>query len=287
MCFDWFKPKPLYPVTSVGKGVMLFDYPDWDKQLDYAKMMGAGRIRMYITQNNYNKDRFKAFFARCRSYNIAPLVLVSNTSNHYSTPRLAGEVASNHANQDNVYLFEIENEPNGEIVPGNTIEPKDYYDIYVRSFDAIRKCRQDTHIFPAGLIGSEKSDIPCTKYVNKLKALGIDKYINDSIRTSGWNFHFYKEMWDKYAKNIVQTVRRSAADRVWVTEYGCPIGDGYENQKKWYDKAIVLCKQYGIEQAFYYALAHGGNPQNPNEDYSLLVGATLSPTAMYHYTASH
>ena len=281
LCPDDNDSGGLYPIGSTQIGVQLFLYPDNLRQLDFAAQLPINRVRTWITEKNYNQIILSRFLNKAKKLNIAVLVCLWNEDDPFRTYELAETIARNHANANDLYLFSIGNEPNGEIRPGNMIVPENYFTIYKRCFEIIRKHRQDTHIFPAGLIASEKADIACSYYINRLKAMGIEKYIKDPIRQSGWNFHSYMENLDDLER-YVRMVRKGPEDRVWLTETGCPISKGFSTQRYWYTEANRLCKELGVENFYWYGLKWAGNPQNAEEDYSLLK-EDFTPTEMFDY----
>ena len=271
----------LYPIDSVQFGVQLFAYPDWNQQFNIAAQLPINRIRTWITEKNYNQEMLTKFLYKAKSLNISVLLCLWNEDDPYLTYQLAEQIAQNHAYQQDLYLYSIGNEVNDHAT-NSFMPPENYFTVYKRCFEVIRQNREDTHIFPAGLICSEKADLPCSYYINRLKDLGIEKYIKDPIRQSGWNFHAYMNAIDDLDR-YVGMVRHSHDDVIWLTESGCSIGYGYPEQKDWFNRTVAKCKELGLEQMFHYGLAYSGNPALPGEDFSLLEVPELSPRPMFDY----
>jgi len=271
----------LYPIDSVQLGVQLFAYPDWAHQFNKAAQLPINRIRTWITEKNYNQEMLTKFLYKAKSLNISVLLCLWNEDDPYLTYQLAEQIAQNHAYQQDLYLYEIGNEVNDHAT-NSFMPPENYFTVYKRCFEVIRQNREDTHIFPAGLICSEKADIPCSTYIARLKKAGIEKYIKDPIRASGWNLHAYMENLYEL-EGYVKMVKHSKDDVVFLTESGCAIGYGFPEQKDWFNTAVQVCKKCGIIQYFHYGLAYAGNPARPGEDYSLLEVPELTPRPMFDY----
>jgi len=280
MC--WFKKKKkIKPISKVDLGVQVFMYDDWPQQLVKAKELPINRIRTCITNRNYNQHKISLFLNRCKSLGIGVLATVYDEDDRFNTPAIAEKVARNHCKQNDLYMIEICNEVNAEISPGNKIRIDDYYEIYKDCFSAIREFRQDTHIYPAGLIASRKADIPGDKYLKKLIKLGIVNYIEDPIRQSAWNLHYYYEQWNE-AEATVRLIRGSSAAEIYCTESGCAVSRSVSEQQAWYARAKRECYRLGISQLMIYGLLHAGNPMNPADDFALL-NEDMSERGMFKY----